>query len=280
MAQTKKVDGENILYHYIQKNMLISDDAFSKWLVKRLIAELSIWLPVNIYKKCPILLPYVIRDPTCRQNSKGREEAWGSPNEKGFFRDDNSLIKGIPKSYPIESKMLPSYHNKKLGKGFVASHVWTKLRGTHLSATRYHKTNSFVPNLVWLPRQISKLTDREASFAQRYLQFLSFRIYGFVDVHPKIKELWKFFGIPPKFKEEIDFARINFFRVSEDQIAKRIDVFNRAISIIKNAENLDPTHTKLHGSRYLAGLKNMRKSKFNELYAWLDEYKQIIRVKF
>jgi hypothetical protein len=113
MAQIKKADGENILYHYIQKNMLGSDNEFSKRLVKRLITDLSIWLPVNVYKKCPILLPYVIRDLACRRNSKGREEAWGSPNEKGFFRDDNTLIKAVPRSFQIESQTLDGYRNKK-----------------------------------------------------------------------------------------------------------------------------------------------------------------------
>lgn len=277
MTQTKKADGENVIYHYIQKNIVISDDEFSKGLVKRLIADLSIWLPVNLYKKCPILLPYVIRDLTCRQNSKGRGEAWGSPNEKGFFRDDNSLIKAIPRSFLIKSRILASYNNKKLGKGFVASHVWRKLRGIDLSTSRYFKTNSFVPNLVWLPKQISKLTDREDSFAQRYLQFLSFKIYGSKDVHPKIKELWKFLKIPSEFDDEkIDLNRINFFRVSDSQIAKRIDTLNKAISIIKNVEGIDPNCKKLHCSRYLTGLKNIQKSEWNELCSWLDEFKQII----
>jgi len=277
---SKKADGENVLYHYVQKNMLVEGDESSKVLVKRLITDLSIWLLIDLYKKCPILLPYVIRDPTCRQNSKGREEAWGSPDEKGFFRDDNTLIKAIPRSFPIKSGIIPSYRNKKMGKGFVASHIWRKLQGVDLTASEYYKTYSFVPNLVWLPKQISKLTDREDSFAQRYLQFLSFRIYGSEDIHPKIKELWKFFEIPSEFKmEEIDLARINFFRVTEDHIAKRIYALVRAISMIRNAENLDPTRIKLHCSRYLTGLKSMPKSELNELHAWLDEFLGILEAE-
>lgn len=278
MTLSKKADGENVIYHYIQKNMQTNNYEFSKELVKRLITDLSIWLPVNLYKKCPILLPYVIRDPTCRPNNKGREEAWGSPNEKGFFRDDNTLIKGIPRSFLIESKTTASYHNKKMGKGFVASHIWRKLEGTDLLASEFYKTYSFVPNLVWLPKQISKLTDREDSLAQRYLQFLSFWIYGSKEVNLKIKEFWNLFEIPSEFQyKEIDLTRLNFFKLSEEQIAKRIRTLDKNVSIIKNAENIDPTRTKLHCSRYLRGLKNMQKLKLDELYAWLGEFKQIIR---
>lgn len=276
MTLSKKADGENVIYHYIQKNMLTNNNDFSKELVQRLITDLSIWLPVNLYKKCPILLPYVIRDLTCRPN-KGREEAWGSPNEKGFFRDDNTLIKGIPRGFLIESKITASYHNKKMGKGFVASHIWRKLQGMDLLASEFYKTYSFVPNLVWLPKQISKLTDREDSFAQRYLQLLSFGIYGSEDVNLKIREFWNLFEIPLEFQDkEVDLTRLNFFKISEEQIAKRIRTLDKNVSIIKNVENIDPTSTKLHCSRYLAGLKYMQKSKLNELYAWLDEFKQII----
>lgn len=33
------------------------------------------------------------------------------------------------------------------------------------------KVNSFVPNLVWLPKPLAVLTDVEGSFAQQYVQF-------------------------------------------------------------------------------------------------------------
>ena len=36
---------------------------------------------------------------------------------------------------------------------------------------------SFVPNLVWLPSEVAKLTDRQDSFVQRYVQAISTRLY-------------------------------------------------------------------------------------------------------
>jgi hypothetical protein len=44
-----------------------------------------------------------------------------------------------------------------MGKGFVASHVWRKLVNGS-SAPQHALTNSFIPNLVWLPTQVAKLS--------------------------------------------------------------------------------------------------------------------------
>ena len=178
------VNGENIIYHYIQKTLLTDseNDDFNKELVERLIIDLSIWIPKGVYQQIPILLPFVIRDASCRKKrpETGKHE-WGFANSEGYLRDDNSLIKGIIKPLLVDGRKVKEYNNKKLGKGFVASHIWRELQNDETSlASTLPMTNSFIPNLVWLPKQISKLTDREGSYAPKILKTLSYKIYSAV----------------------------------------------------------------------------------------------------
>ena len=56
--------------------------------------------------------------------------------------------------------------------------------------------NSFVPNLVWLPVQISKLTDREGSYAQRFLQAISCQIYKNISLPKELTEHLGCFTLP------------------------------------------------------------------------------------
>lgn len=179
VSQTKRIDGQNIVYHYLQKVLLREEDEFSLELIKHLIVDLSIWIPPCLYRRLPILLPYVVRDPSCRKNRLTGEDEWGEPNQEGFLRDDNSLIKGLVRSFKVNSSRVKSYDGKKLGNGFVASHIWREIEfeGSYLISSRHYMLNSFIPNLAWLPVQISKFTDREGSVAQRLLQAISHLIY-------------------------------------------------------------------------------------------------------
>ncbi len=123
MPRNKKVDGQNVLYHYIQKTIMSRDDEFSKDLLKRLLVDLSIWIPTNFYCRLPIILPYVVRDNSCRIKQQNGEDKWGAANSDGFLRDDNTLLKGIVRSFAIRSKKIAVYNGKTLGTGFVASHI-------------------------------------------------------------------------------------------------------------------------------------------------------------
>jgi len=180
--KNNKIDGENVLYHYLQKDLLIKDVWLFQMLAAKLVASLGIWFHPDIYKKIPVLLPYARRDATCRKNcNKNRIEEWGSPDKNGFFRDDNSLIKNIPKRLIIKSSLKDIYDTRKIGSGFVACHIWRTLnvqgrKKTRILAAQNPLTYSFIPNLVWLPRQVAKLTDREGSFTQLYLQAVAYKI--------------------------------------------------------------------------------------------------------
>ena len=163
-----RIDGSNVLYHYLQKDLYRKDVWFFQMFVARLVTSLGIWFRPSFYQKFPLLRPYAVRDPNCRKSSNIEKiEQWGCPNEKGYFRDDNSLLKGAPLSLKIISPLKDLYNRRCIQKGFVASHIWREIDPMHsnkLLTSRDPWTYSFVPNLVWLPAQVSKLTDREGSF--------------------------------------------------------------------------------------------------------------------
>lgn len=130
-------------------------------------------------KNC-VILPFAVRDPSCRKNKMTGQDEWASPNSRGLLRDDNSLVKGIIKSMPVISNG-NLYKDITLGNGFVASHIWRKT--SHASsdaelASRNPWLNTFIPNLVWLPKQISKMTDRKDGWAQQYVIYISLRKAG------------------------------------------------------------------------------------------------------
>jgi hypothetical protein len=244
-------------------------------LTARLVASLGIWLPVKLYSKMPLLTPYAVRDNTCRKDVKaGRPEAWGSPNSEGYFRDDNSLIKGIPTALAIESRF-SEYKGARMGNGFVASHVWrTTTNGG--SAPRHPLTNSFVPNLVWLPTQVAKLSDREGSFVQTYLQAISRKIYrsAAVSIHQEsiVAEAWALLsdpsGIPLQGLPRVE--DLNFFEYTEDFFISRSRYIRRVQELIASICRGEPGPKV--SKRYNEGLMLMTASQLYPLNEFLSRY--------
>lgn len=276
---SKVVDGNNIIYHYIQKKLLIDDGDLSKELIKKLLTDLSIWLPSDLYKQIPILLPYVIRDSSCRKSVNNLCEEWGSSNSDGYLRDDNSLIKGLVKSFKIVSPNVNEYNRKKIGNGFVASHIWQEIEinNKKMLASNNCKTYSFVPNLVWLPKQISKLTDRQGSYAQKILQNLSYEIYYNLAKDIEIKNIWNFL---PHFDMQLDLnaKKLNFFEIPENWMEKRKNQLVKEIEIIEKTlnNNVQLRGEKVKCSRYLPTLINADNEKKFELASWLNIYKTLL----
>jgi hypothetical protein len=135
------IDGNGVLYHYLQKTLSTEDVWLSRMIAARFIDGLAIWFDPESYQKIPIIRPHVIRCPDCRRPV----DEWGSPNEKGYCRDDNSFIKGLPSALNVRSPK--QYMNgERIGNGWVASHIW-QLNKDRERTTRDPKTNSFIPNL-------------------------------------------------------------------------------------------------------------------------------------
>lgn len=271
------INGENIIYHYIQKTLLndSESDDFSKELIERLIIDLAIWFPKNVYEQVPLLLPYVVRDSSCRRkNPLTKKHEWGFSNEHGFLRDDNSLIKGIIKPLYVHGQKVKEYDGKKLANGFVACHVWRELlNGETRLASTVPSTNSFVPNLVWLPKQISKLTDREGSYAQNLLKTISYKIYfEGSDSNSFTDEIWKFLNNPklePKTKIEPD--NLNYFIAPQDWINKRkLGLTKEMYTIIDAVDSNQIENKKVKCSSYLPTLiSRLSHENKTDLVTWL-----------
>ena len=280
-SRNREVNGQNILYHYIQKNILSETDEFSKELLKRLLVDLSIWIPPSFYRKLPIILPYVVRDNSCRTKKPTGEDEWGSANSEGFLRDDNSLLKGIVRSFTIRSPRISEYDGKKLGTGFVASHIWGKVTvaNTVMISSRHHMLNSFVPNLVWLPVQISKLTDREGSFAQRLLQAISCEIYRHIGLPKELRCIWESLVIPEGLpKIDVDLKRINYFDMPDGWLIKRIDGLISEINTVLAINKTEPVEEgKVKSSRYLPTLKQIPTQQTKEMNEWLSKYRDLLK---
>jgi hypothetical protein len=127
-----------------------------------------------------------------------------------------------------------------MGKGFVASHVWRTLKSGK-SAPQHPLTNSFIPNLVWLPTQVAKLSDREGSFVQTYLQAISKKIYRSapVSTHQQsvADDAWNLLpdpsGIPPQGLPGIE--ELNFFSYSDDFLRKRLRTIQKVQELVIGA---------------------------------------------
>lgn len=122
-----KNSGDDILYHFFQKQLMANNPDFAKSFIVQAINALGIWIHPDLYQKLPVILPFVVRDPSCRKNKITGKDEWASPNDEGFLRDDNSLVKGIIKSMPVTPNN-SLYVGKTLGNGFVTSHIWRRIK--------------------------------------------------------------------------------------------------------------------------------------------------------
>jgi hypothetical protein len=236
------IAGSTILYHYLQKELLNTDIWLFQMLVARLIVALGIWLSPEIYRQLPVLLPFAARDPTSRGDKKtGIPDQWGSASSTGIFRDDNTLVKGLPKSLIVASGRMRLYDGRRIGDGFVASHIW---RGTETGlAARHALLYSFVPNLVWLPAEVAKLSDREGSFVQSYLQALSIKIYRdhpiSGDVGELAQEAWALLphsvGIPKQGLPDVN--DLNFFKPSSSWLDRRIRTIESVVAALDSIDS-------------------------------------------
>jgi hypothetical protein len=281
VSKSGNIDGQNVLYHYIQKNTLRDEDEFSKELIKRLIFDLSIWIPINFFCRLPIILPYVVRDPSCRVKRDNGEDEWGACNSAGFLRDDNSLIKGIVRSFHVRSHTISAYDGLRLGKGFVACHIWGNVRVANRSliSSRHYMLNSFVPNLVWLPVQISKLTDREGSLAQRLLQAISHRIYERIPMPSDISLLWKNLPYPEELEDlDVNPAKMNYFAVPDEWMKNRVKNLVSEMDDILSTKEVDQAELpKIKSRRFLPTLKQTPIEQRLELNEWLTRYKNLLK---
>ena len=266
----QEVKGDDLLYRFFNHVIVSEPELFEK-IPRLLVLSMGIWFPKSVYKKMPVLLPWVLRDPSCRgKKSKGKVveiDQWGAPNGDGYLRDDNSLVKGIPKSLKIKSESYDYLNNKHLGNEFVAAHIWREnLSGT--LASRIPILNTFVPNLVWLPSQVAKLSDREGSKVQNALKEISWSIYRDVALPIETKTIaensWALLPKPTDVREVLEkevswFIETNTFMNTRRSKLQTVVV---ALEKLKNGKQVSPA---LKPSRYRDGLSKVSVNKREKL---------------
>jgi hypothetical protein len=259
----RKVDATRLFYHYLQKELLESDIWLFQMLTARLVTSLGIWLHPSIYGRLPVVVPYAARDPGSRGNkAAGIPDSWGAPNKAGVFRDDNSLIKGLPRSLPIQPGTSRLYRNARIGRGFVAAHVWPHLTTGEIAA-RHRLTYSFVPNLVWLPTDVAALTDREGSFTQTYVQALSVKIYRGREVAEPARRLaeeaWDLLPVPQVIPEQglPDSEELNFFQPTDSWLRGRFARICLVADALEDVMSGKPLTESVISRRYTAGLPSV-----------------------
>ena len=100
----------------------------------------------------------------------------------GSPRDGFSHIRGkrFAKNYAqgklVSSKKIQYYDGKKISEGFWACHIWDRLEDGTLT-NKDNSLFSFIPNIVWLPKELSRLTDH-VPIIKDVMKQLSIQLYG------------------------------------------------------------------------------------------------------
>lgn len=269
----KVVHGDDLLYRFFQ-SLLEDRPDLAPELLGRMYCTMGVWFPLDVYHDYPVLLPWVVRDHTCRgDKKKGEPDQWGSPNADGFLRDDNSLVKSLTRSLDIRAPGMSQLHGARIGTEFVASHVWREVKHPSL-ASRHPLLNSFVPNLVWLPSQVSKLTDREGEVMQRALQALAWKVYRTAPVAPHLRDIvdeaWDL--IPQPAEIPVNVPELNTFISTERFRSTRRDRLRSVIAATELIEGGQSLPAKVVTKRYSEGLPRVEIAQLIALRSFLKRF--------
>lgn len=276
MPAKKVVHGDDLLYRFFQDG-LRNEPALFEAVPQMLIASMGIWLPLEIYERWPVMLPWVVRDTTCRGNPrKGIPDEWSAPHlDTGYLRDDNSLIKALPRSLTVHGPPASHIHGARMGSEFVASHVWRVVGHADL-ASRVPLLNSFVPNLIWLPGQVAKLTDREGDVVQQTLQAMSYFIYRGAPVARHLErirdEAWAMIPEPQVAIRPFAFEDLNWFQASPAFFRTRIRRLGSVIAALDAVEEGRPVADRVVTRRYARGLPCVNPAGLGRLRSYLREF--------
>ena len=272
------VHGDDLLYRFF--NNLLADTRDNLAAIPQLLLEtMAVWLPPTTYARWPVLLPWVVRDPSCRGRPRnGVPDRWGSPDDRGYLRDDNSLIKSLPRSLEITGPARSGLAGARIGTEFVAAHVWLRVNGSTVLASRWPELNSFVPNLVWLPSQVAKLTDREGSGVQETLQAMAWQIYRPVAVEPTyeqiVKRSWALLPVPERAIGTIRHEELNWFEPTERFYRTREERLRSVVEALLQLEAGKGIAAKVITSRYGQGLPGVSAEARSDLRSYLCQFQR------
>ena len=160
-----------------------------------------------------------------------------------------------------------------MGTEFVAAHVWRVVNHA-LLASRLPLLNSFVPNLVWLPSQIAKLTDREEGVVQATFQSMAFAVYRHAPVAPHledvVEEAWALIPEPVPLTKPV--SDLNWFESTERFFTNRLQALESVVFALRTLSAGNPLLSKVVTSRYTSGLPNVALEARRQLLAHLARF--------
>jgi len=271
----REIKGDDLLYRFFNEVLPSHPQLFEK-IPRLLVVSMGVWFPKSLYQEMPVLLPWVLRDPECRGRKRKGEvlvpDQWGSPTKQGHLRDDNSLVKGLPKSLRITSKTKSFIHDRHLGNEFVASHIWREnLSG--VLASRIPILNTFVPNLVWLPSQVAKLSDREGGPIQTALKEISWSLYRRVPLTEEARQIadrsWALLPEPASLQQVLE-DEVNWFVTTPRFISTRKSKLTSVINALERIAVGAELPQTFEPSRYRIGLPQVARAERDRLHADLS----------
>jgi hypothetical protein len=271
------VHGDDLLYRFLNQ-MLSEDDEHLRAVPRLMIQAMAIWFPLEVYRQLPVLLPWVVRDPSCRgRRREGIADQWASPDTGGFLRDDNSLVKSLPRSLLINSPGRErGLRGARMGTEFVAAHIW-RVVGSAVLASRHPMLNTFVPNLVWLPAQVAKLSDREGGPVQRALQSMAWSLYrdAPVEVHLRdvVEEAWRLLPSPAVI-HPVNVNDLNLFVPTARFLTTRHARISLVIDYLERLDQGSPLPRKVIATRYTDGLPGVGQAERQALLRHLRRFQR------
>ena len=148
------MNADLMLRELLGKSAEDSLDDLSENEIVDLAVKFAIWPATESYVSAPWLARFALRRQRHRIDDRApgeKRDLWAMPDESGFFADDNSLLKSTFKNREISGGNNP-YGMNQITAGLVCCHIWPTTTGDPLLF-------SFLPNLVWLPKSLSKFTD-------------------------------------------------------------------------------------------------------------------------
>ena len=127
--------------------------------------------------------------------------------------------------------------------------------------------------MVWLPAQVSKLTDRTDSFTQLYLQALSTKLYREVPLidamRPFAEKAWSRLPPPQGIPDEglPDPSELSYFEETPGFVNRRLSKIASVADAILEVSSGHRPSGKIVSSRYTRGLPDIDRSTARSLSA-------------
>ena len=171
---SEKINPDFIFRRYLQNDLRKVDFPFFFQASVRFILDLGIWIDPEDFKKLPIFEPIAYRD----QKHQHPVDRRGHANtETALLVDDNSYVKNYATGKTVSSNKISYYDGKVLKSGFWACHIWDRIGPTNRLSNTDNTLFTFIPNLVWLPKEFSRLSDIPGSPIKDILKQLSMNLY-------------------------------------------------------------------------------------------------------